>query len=105
MSDNYITKEEVLSFVEEMEKRTYGDDLITKTVLVTTKCVKDFVMHMLPADVQPVVRCRDCVYWDDMYGTCYCEDFEVHCQDYYIGDMHTEPDFFCGFCERGRRRQ
>lgn len=51
-------------------------------------------------DVQPVVRCRNCEHWDDMYGTCYCEDFEVHCQDYYIGDMHTEPDFFCGFGER-----
>ena len=51
-------------------------------------------------DVQSVVRCRNCEHWDDMYGICYCEDFEVHCQDYYIGDMHTEPDFFCGFGER-----
>lgn len=70
MSDNYIAKEEVLSFVEEMEKRTHGDDLITKTVLVTTKCVKDFVMHMPPADVQPVVRCKDCKYWSKRFPEC-----------------------------------
>lgn len=56
MSDNYITKEEVLSFVEEMEKRVHGDDLIAKSVLATTKCVKDFVMYMPPEDVQPVVH-------------------------------------------------
>lgn len=60
MSDNYITKEQVLSFVEELEKRTCGDDLITKSVLVTTKCVKDFVMHIPPEDVRPVVHCKDC---------------------------------------------
>ena len=53
MGDNYIAKEEVLPFVEEMEKRTHGDDLITKTVLVTTKCVKDFVMHMPTIEPEP----------------------------------------------------
>ena len=54
----------------------------------------------LPSAHPDIIHCKDCKHWDDMYGTCYCEDFEVHCQDYYIGDMHTEPDFFCGFGKR-----
>ena len=50
------------------------------------------------ADAQPVVRCSECEHWNE--GTCYCDDYEIHCQDYYIGDMHTEPDFFCRFGKR-----
>lgn len=88
MGDNYIAKEEILSFVEELEKRTHGDDLITKTVLVTTKCVKDFVMHMPPADVQPVVRCKDCKHRND-YA-------------YWLGCpiLNTDDDNFCSYAER-----
>lgn len=48
--------------------------------------------------VQPVVRCSECEHWDE--GICYCDGYEIHCQDYYVGDMHTEPDFFCGFGKR-----
>lgn len=64
------------------------------------------LMHMElmeSEDVQPVVRCSECEHWDN--GICYCDDYEIHSPDYYVGDMHTEPDFFCGFGERGRRRQ
>ena len=50
------------------------------------------------ADAQPVVRCSECEHWND--GTCNCDDYEIHCQDYYVGDMHTDPDFFCGFGKR-----
>lgn len=45
--------------------------------------------------VQPVVQCSECEHWNE--GICYCDDYEIHSLDYYIGDMHTDPDFFCGF--------
>ena len=54
---------------------------------------------LLPsADDQPVVRCSECKHWNE--GICYCDDYEIHSLDYYVGDMYTDPDFFCRFGKR-----
>lgn len=102
--DDYIKRDKaIISLHNEIIKRRLLDDV--NDGMLDEFDTEDVLRKLQTEDVQPVVRCRNCEHWDDMYGTCYCEDFEVHCQDYYIGDMHTEPDFFCGFGERGRRRQ
>ena len=94
MSDNYIAKEEILSFVEELEKRTHGDDLITKTVLATTKCVKDFVMHMPPAQPE-VIRCKDCKHSEHWYrGKRRC----------FLWHETGIGVFEGGYCNYGKRR-
>lgn len=53
----------------------------------------------LPTIEQPkIIHCKDCRYWSDY--TCFCEEHDIRCQDYYIGDMHTESDFYCGYAKR-----
>lgn len=53
----------------------------------------------LPIIEQPkIIHCKDCRYWSDYI--CFCEDHDIRCQDYYIGDMHTESDFYCGYAKR-----
>ena len=107
--DDYISRKSVIAgldyIINELNKLITDDssnDGYTD-IKNQVKEIKRGVLKLPPEDVQPVVRCSECEHWDE--GICCCEDFEVHCQDYYIGDMHTEPDFFCGFGERGRRRQ
>lgn len=45
-----------------------------------------------------IIHCEDCRYWSDYI--CFCEKHDIRCQDYYIGDMHTESDFYCGYAKR-----
>ena len=61
-----------------------ADDIATITIHGEDR--KSF--HLVPtADVQPVVRCKDCKYWRDRYVKCndgaerkYTEE-ELHCSD------------------------
>ena len=49
--------------------------------------------------IQPeIVRCKDCQYWNK--GSCECPEHAVNCQDYYVGDIETEAEYFCGYAER-----
>ena len=49
--------------------------------------------------IQPdIVRCKDCQYWNK--GSCECREHAVNCQDYYVGDIETEAEYFCGYAER-----
>lgn len=48
------------------------------------------IMNSVPAaDVAPVVRCRDCVFWTSN-GTGWCNDYEIV----------ALPDFYCAGGER-----
>ena len=50
-----------------------------------------FLMLDQHMNVVPVVRCKDCIHWDERQGRkyCYCMYFD---QD--------DPDFYCGYAER-----
>jgi hypothetical protein len=51
------------------------------------------------ASTQPeIVRCKDCQYWNK--GSCECPEHAVNCQDYYVGDIETEAEHFCGYAHR-----
>ena len=45
-----------------------------------------------------IVRCKDCQYWNK--GSCECPEHVVNSQDYYVGDIETEAEHFCGYAER-----
>ena len=58
------------------------------------------VIDRLPsADVQPIVRCKDCKYWDafDIHSTI-CPN-NRRCKGI-IGKMYTAPDYYCAYGER-----
>ena len=52
----------------------------------------------LPPAEPEIVRCKDCQYWNK--GSCECPEHAVNCQDYYVGDIETEAEYFCGYAER-----
>lgn len=60
--------------------------------------IKELVFRMPAADVVEVVRCKDCQYWNK--GSCECPEHAVNCQDYWVGDIETEAEHFCGYAER-----
>lgn len=57
-------------------------------------------------DAEPVVRCRDCRWWEDMYGNgvkgyCHACKHGYHSPTWEIGIRRTtDPDFYCGDGER-----
>ena len=63
--------------------------------------IADNVIGLLApvASKQPeIIRCKDCQYWNK--GSCECPEHAVNCQDYYVGDIETEAEYFCGYAER-----
>lgn len=99
----YINKADILGFIRKMERSRYlkNDSVITDTVLSTTECIKKFVSTMSSADVQPVVRCKDCIY-SEMTTDGYCK----YCQ--YLANEFDVIDavYFDGndFCSHGKRK-
>ena len=55
-------------------------------------------INELPSAEPEIIRCKDCKYWNE--GNCNCPDIRVDCPDYYVGDIVTEEDFYCGFAKR-----
>lgn len=48
--------------------------------------------------VQPnIVRCKDCQYWNN--GSCEYPEYAVNSQDYWVGDIETEAEHFCGYAD------
>lgn len=83
----YINKADILGLIRKMERSRYlkNDSIITDTVLATTECIKEFVLTMSSADVQPVTFCKNCQWLADikdvdtgeMYHTCGVLGFDV----------------------------
>lgn len=53
-----------------------------------------------PADVAPVVRCKECKYWDPGYPTYYGDDFIVPKCGKYQQMVGYSSDDFCSYGER-----
>ena len=69
--------------------------------------VADILIEDAPTiEAEPVVRCRDCRWWEDMYGNgikgyCHACKHGYHSPTWEIGIRRTtDPDFYCGDGER-----
>ena len=62
-------------------------------------------------DRQPVVRCKDCKYWRQLYGDrpfysstgcCDCDDMwrSLDGDTTEVNDIKTDSDFYCGYADR-----
>jgi len=62
-------------------------------------------------DRQPVVRCKDCKYWRQLYGDrpfyssigcCDCDDMwrSLDGETTEVNDVKTDSDFYCGYADR-----
>ena len=90
MTDEYIRREDMLNAVEKLDIIPSVDGMGIPT------CAEDFrvqflgtVLKVEPADVVPVVRCRDCKHWKSYYGRCYKHD-----------EYGMASDDFCSYGER-----
>lgn len=60
--------------------------------------VYEWKLNELPPIQPEIVRCKDCKYWHS--GSCEYPEHVVNSQDYYVGDIETEAEHFCGYAER-----
>lgn len=87
MADQYIRKQDVVD-----EINTNADDLEQNGGIPFAQGARAMaivVEQMSPADVVPVVRCRDCKHWKSYYGRCYKHD-----------EYGMASDDFCSYGER-----
>ena len=59
-----------------------------KAALLTVETIKRTLSTISPADVQPVIFCKDCAVPHNQWTGCPK-----------LGGLVTEPDFFCAFGE------
>lgn len=59
-------------------------------------CIIGVLEELPPADAAPVVRCKDCRYWDAFPSSSIAPEFHK-CKG--LG-VHTVADFFCSKGER-----
>lgn len=93
MSD-LINRQDAIEACESIRRSAIIED---GEPLVRKSAVK-YVLEKLPSAQPEIIRCNDCKYWNE--GNCNCPDIRVDCPDYYVGDIVTEEDFYCGFAKR-----
>jgi len=78
MTDEYIRKQDAIRLAEQGQVQGFPWQF-------------QMLVRLPPADVVPVVRCRDCKHWKEDGNYSYCS---VH-DDYIMG-----ADEFCSYGER-----
>ena len=99
MTDEYIRREDVLNAVEKLDiiPSVDGMGIPTDTEDFRVQFLGT-VLKVEPVDVAPVVRCGQCIYWQDNdndydYGFCYAKD------GHGFGHAWDKNDF-CSYGER-----
>ena len=90
MKDEYIRKQDAIDAKHCDIKITGREN--AETVCKTIESFTDGIKSLEPADVAPVVRCKNCKHhaYDEIFSCYWCE---------YPGRVRdTTPD---GFCEKG----
>ena len=65
---------------------------------LTCRLIENKVINKLPSAQPEIIRCKDCKYWNS--GTCECREHVVNCQDYMVGDIETDAEYFCEYAEK-----
>lgn len=88
--DDLISRQQAIDAINEIIRIEHS---LRPKVYVAKDAIK-----RLPSAQPEIVMCKDCKYWNN--GSCECREHAVNCQDYYVGDMETEAEHFCGYAER-----
>lgn len=99
--DDYIKREDALDIV--------ADNNVTGEITLNRyDKIIDGIYEIPPADVAPVVRCKDCKYWDE--HSQYGYDDERGTYGNYCMIWTPDDDFYAvetpedGFCYNGERK-
>lgn len=71
---------------------------VAHTMRPEDKRLKITMANIPAADVAPVVRCKDCLYWEAQIG--FCHQNSQYYNDGESWDIYQPDDF----CSRGERR-
>ena len=79
--NGYVAKSDVLNVIRILQSKM--DDSGARALENVNSAVED----MVEADVVPVVRCRDCKYWQkDLFGNRWCKGIERKNGDWFCAD-------------------
>ena len=98
--DKYIKADDLIDRIYPVDPENDGSDgctIVMQNLKLSSQEIEAIVDEIQAADVAPVVRCRDCVYWEDGQK----EEHGYCCIEPGIYDI-SEPD---GFCSNGKRRE
>lgn len=90
MTNDYICRQDMLNAVEKLDiiPSVDGMGIPTDTEDFRVQFLGT-VLKIEPADVVPVVRCRDCKHWRSYWGRCYKHN-----------EYGMASDDFCSYGER-----
>lgn len=85
--------------------KRHNKDYINKCDNSTWMEVCDILDYMTPIDAEPVVRCKDCRWWDNSedspYGYCMAMKHGYMSKNWEIGIYRRyKGDFYCADAER-----
>ena len=93
MDDKLTTKQAITAL------RNLQDWLYFSSMNGDTSIQREAIDMAIKALEQPeIIYCGDCKYWHS--GSCEYPEHAVNCQDYWVGDIETEAEHFCGYAER-----
>ena len=87
--DDLISRQAAIDAINEIIRMEHS---LSPKVYVAKDAIK-----RLPSAQREIVWCKDCKNWNN--GSCECREHAVNSQDYYVGDMETEAEHFCGYAE------
>lgn len=93
-NNDLISRQQVIDALGELP--TFTQDWSDNTWMYTDD-VYDAIKQLSPIQSE-IVRCKDCKYWNS--GSCEYPEHAVNCQDYWVGDIETEAEHFCGYAKR-----
>ena len=98
----YINAEPLKKEIADLKRTIHSENTDYQTGYMSALSVVEGMIAVLPAaDVEPVVRCRDCKYYDKKYHQC-----KLHSEE---PDQYSTGFIFCmqenDFCSYGERRE
>lgn len=96
MADEYIRKQDVVDIIEKEMKHYVSDVWYKSATHSALNNVNEDIKSLEPADVVPVVRCKNCKHF-------YFADNRIPQEQRYVCEISGEiwkPDSFCSYGER-----
>lgn len=90
MNDDLISRQAAIKDAESWVGMNWYEQHLQRNVV---EWLKEF-----PYAQPEIIMCKDCKYWHS--GSCEYPEHAVNSQDYYVGDIETEAEHFCGYAER-----
>lgn len=91
-NNDLISRQQAIDAMAELQGRASSKGELTG-ISKAWKRIKQ-----LPPIQPEIIRCKDCQYWNN--GSCEYPEHAVNSQDYWVGDIETEAEHFCGYAEK-----